>query len=378
MIKFFSTRIGAEELDAMKRVIDSDWYGNGEETKRFEKEMSKKFGSPYVLYVNSCTSALYVALRCLNIGVGKEIIIPTIHFPGALNAILLCGLIPKYADVDRATLNILPSEITRLMSECTAAVMLLHYGGHSCPMNEIRDVSKGIHIIEDNANSPSSKYYGKNCGTMGDIGCWSFDAMKIMTTIDGGALTFNDKKLYEKAKVLRYFGFNSDSMSGFSAMRDGRGKWWDMDLEEESLRFISNDLLAGIGRVQLQKLDSFIAKRKEIWSRYQKEFEKLDWLMCPLEPLEGTESSYYLYWLTMEEKIRDIFAKYLIEKEIYCTFKYVPLHKMLYYSKNAGGKYCNLLNAEEISRTTLNIPIHQYLTEEELEHIIKSVKEFTP
>ncbi len=373
MIKFFRTDIGEEELKEVNRVVKTGWYGNGPECKQFEKELGEKFGSPYVLTTNSCTSALFLSMKILDIGEGDEVIIPTVHFPGALNAILDVGATPKFADVDVRTLNIIPEDIKLLKTKKTKAVMLLHYGGHPCDLNVVQEYSKGLRIIEDNANSPGSIYKGKYCGTLGDIGCYSFDSMKIMTMVDGGALTFKDRKLYEKAVSLRFFGSAKSSMSGFSALKEGKDKWWEQEFSYVSGRHISNDILAAIGRVQLRKLDGFIERRKEIWDRYQEEFKDIEWLRLPPEPLQGTTSSYYLYWLGVTD--RDRFAKYLISKEIYCTFKYQPLHLIPFYRNRIRVRE-NLIKAEWVDDFIINVPIHNCLTDEEVGHIIKTVKEF--
>jgi len=369
MIQIFSNTLGAEEVEAVSRVFESKWLGYGNESKLFEKEFGEKIGNDKVLVTNCCTSALYLSMRILGIGKGDEVIIPSVNFIGCANAVIDNGAKPVFADVDPSTLNIIPSEISRLRNERTKAVMLLHYGGHPCDMDEIHKNTDGLYVIEDSANSIVSKYKGKNCGTFGDVGCFSFDSMKILAVGDGGAISVKNDELFEKAKAYRYFGLSPKGSSGIDSMKNGRGKWWEIHMVCTSNRCTSNDITSSIGRVQLRKLDGFIEKRKSIWRMYQDEFRGIEWLKCPPEPLHGSKSSYYLYWLQMKD--RDKFAKYLVDNGIYCTFRYYPLHLISQYKWKGS-----LPNAEQINETTINIPLHQNLSDDDLYHIVKVVKAF--
>jgi len=373
-IQLFSNSLGNEELEAVSKVFDSKWLGPGNETLLFEEELGKKVKSLKTLVTESCTSSTYLALRTLNIGKGDEVILPSIHFIGVANSIIELGAKPVFADVDLKTLNLLPSEIERLKNDKTKAVVVLHYGGHPCEMDNILKICKrnNLKIIEDSANSPFSKYKGKYCGTIGDIGCVSFDAMKILVTGLGGAMFIQNESFYEKAKELRYFGLVNKKQSGIDSLKDGKTeKWWELDINEISGRYVSSDILSAIGRIQLKKVDEFIKRRKEIWKMYQEGLNDLDWLDTPPEPLEGTESSYYLYWINVKNGKRNELAKYLVDNGIYCSFRYYPLHCVKKY--NSENK---LPNSEKINKNVLNIPLHQNISNEQVKKIIKLIKEF--
>ena len=367
-IQVFSNSLGNEELEAIKPIFKSRWIGFGAETKLFEKELGEKIGFPKVLTVNSCTNALFMSMKVLGITSGDEVIVPSINFVGVTNAVLSVGAKPVFADVDLKYLNIIPEEIGRLRTKHTKAVILLHYGGHPCDMEKIQRYTEGLYIIEDNANSILSKYKGVNCGVLGDIGCFSFDAMKILSIGDGGALVIKDEKLYEKTQQVRYLGIKN-RQSGIDALKEKEDRWWEIELYCSSGRYISNDILSAIGRVQLRKVDGFIKRRKEIWNIYQAGLSKIEWLTVPPEPLPETESSYYLYWVKM--KNRDKFARHMIKNGIYCTFRYYPLHLIKYY-----GHKGHLPNSELINDTALNIPLHQNLSDSDVEKIVKTIKNF--
>jgi len=370
MIQIFSNSLGEDELHAIEKVFKSKWVGFGEECKKFEKNFAEKIGSRKVLITNNCTSTLFMSMKLLGIGPGDEVIVPSINFIGIPNAILSVGAKPIFADVDNKYLNILPSEIERLRNKNTKAVFILHYGGHPCNMDEIKEKCNGIYLLEDSANSIVSKYKEKNCGTLGDLGCFSFDAMKFLVMGDGGAISINNPEFMEKGEQVRYFGIKN-RQSGIDSMKENPQRWWEIDLASPENRYTSNDILGSIANIQLEKLDSFIQKRKEIWETYQKELKNIEGIGIPPEPLPDTKSSYYLYWIRVKNNLRDKLAEFLIKDGIYCTFRYYPLHLISYYSSNQ-----RLPNAEEANKEILNIPLHQNLSNEDIQKIVSAIKTF--
>ena len=370
MIQIFNNSLGHEELAAVERVFKSRWLGRGKECAAFEREFARHIGQRRALLFNSCTSATFAMLEALGIGPGDEVIVPTIQFVGVANAIVARGATPIFADVDPRTLNLMPSEITRLYSSRTVAVFLLHYGGHPAPVNAIQEAGGvPLPILEDAANAISSTYHGRACGTLGHAGVWSFDSMKELVMADGGALwTLYDSRM-DKAESLRYFGKPDAQSSGMDAQAEGDARWWEVDVEHAAGRHISNDVLAAIGRVQLRKLPMFIRKRRRIWERYQRAFADVTGLTPPPEPLPGCTTSYYLYWIQLER--RDELAHYLRDNGVYSTFRYYPLHLVPFYGYEGA-----LPNAEWAAEHTLCLPLHQNITEGEQGQIIDLVKGF--
>lgn len=371
MIQIFSNSLGEEELSAVRKVFESKWIGFASESKLFEKEFGEKIGAKNVLAVNSCTAGLFMSMRILGIGPGDEVIVPTVNFIGVPNAVIHAGATPVFADVDKKYLNILPSEIERLRTKKTKAIFILHYGGHPCDMDELSKRSKGLYMLEDSANSILSKYKGKNCGAIGDIGCFSFDAMKILCMGDGGMIAVKDDKLFSRSMEARYLGIRN-RQSGIDSLKEKKERWWEIELASAENRYLTNDILCSIGRAQLKKIDSFIKKRKDIWFYYQEAFKDIGQIETPPSPLPDTESSYYLYWLKVKNSLRDKLAAYLIENGIYCTFRYYPLHLIEFY----GSAKKRLPNAEVINEEVLNLPAHQNLSDSDLEKIVETVKRF--
>lgn len=369
MIQVYSNSLGKEELDAVEKVFASKWIGKAKECESFEKELGKYWGVKNVLLVNNCTAGIYIALKAIGIKQGDEVIISTINFVACANAVIEMGGIPVFADVDMYSLNVLPSEIVRLKSNRTKAVIILHYGGVPADIPNILRVCENVPIIEDNANSIVSTYNGCYCGTFGAISVCSFDGMKILSMGDGGAIVVNDEKYLEKITAMRYLGYPKTTVSGLTTSKEN-DKWWEYDVHYPSGRFISNDILAAIGRVQLIKLPSFIERRKQIWDIYQKELNGLPLIECPQPISQNCTSSYYMYWLRVNLH-RNTLARHLYDKGIYTNYRYFPLHLVKGYGSNQ-----KLKNAEHNNDVILNIPLHQNLTDNDVDKIITTIKEF--
>ncbi len=371
MINVFQPALGAEELLAVKQVFDSNWVGKGAKTNQFENLFANYIGveKKYVQSVNSCTEGLFQAIALLDIEPGDEVILPTISFVGAANAIVSCGAKPVFCDVDKRTLNPTVHQIEEKITAYTKAVIILHYGGVPCQIEPICQLLKqhNIWLIEDSACSVATRYKGQACGTFGDIGVWSFDAMKVLVTGDGGMIYCKDAQMAERAEKHLYLG--QQARSGFE--NSAHDRWWEFEISNPGRRSIMNDITSAIGIEQLKKLPGFIVRRQEIYQYYNQALADLDWLQLPPENTLHTESSYYFYWVQTTPFLRDQLACYLRDQDIYTTFRYYPLHWVDFY-----GATTSLLNAEEAANTTLCLPIHQSLSNDDLAQIIASIRKF--
>lgn len=358
-IQVFSPTLGQSELLAIADSFQSGWIGKGQKVDEFESTWASHIGAnpANVVSINSCTEALFQAVQLLGIGPGDEVIIPTIHFIGAAQAVLSVGAIPVFCDVDSRTLNATADNISEKITPKTKAVILNHYGG--VPSKALSLHYRPIYLIEDAANAPASTYNGKAVGTFGDIGCWSFDAMKIISTGDGGMLWFKDEALATKARKQIYLG--TSEATGLNSNKD---KWWEFGVDiAGARRSVMNDIAAAMGLEQLRKLPQFIERRREIFSNY---WHGLNGNFSYV-PYFDYNSSYYFFWVQTPE--RDELAGYLRNRQIYTSFRYWPLHL-------AYGLPDSLPNAEKASRETLLLPLHCGLTDSQVEYICNCVKEF--
>jgi dTDP-4-amino-4,6-dideoxygalactose transaminase len=378
MINIFQPAVGQEELDEIGKVFKSNWLGKGNYVSDFEKDFANNLRTSYkhFLSTSSCTEAIFLSVDLFNITADDEVIIPSISFPSIGSAIVSKNAKLVFCDVDRRTLNVRAQDIEPWITKKTKAVYITHYGGVPCDMDPIMDLCKkhNIIVIEDSACAVRSFYKGKACGTIGDMGVWSFDAMKTLTTGDGGMMYIKDLKLRNIAEEQLYLGLPLKQKSGIDSSTNGKVNWWEFEINRPGRRAIMNNISGAIGCVQLKKLDNFINRRKEIYNIYKEAFSKVSWIDIPPIVDFDYKSSYYFFWI--QTKHRDRLAKYLLDNGVYTTFRYWPLHKVKFFEKfNIEGKYPN---SDYIASHTLNIPLHHSLKNEDVDKIIKLIYKFNP
>lgn len=355
----------------MARVFESNWIGKGGLTDEFEAAFARHVGvdRPLIRSVSCCTEGLFQAMPLLGIGPGDEVVLPSISFVGAGHAVAAAGATPVFCDVDPRTLNATADTVAARITSRTKAVLILHYGGVPCDMEALTSLAQDtrVALIEDSACSVASTYKGRSCGTFGDIGVWSFDAVKLLSTGDGGMIYCRDAAMAQRADRLLYLGLTHPT--GFS--NDARERWWEFDVTSPARRAITNDIASSIGLEQLKKLRSFVERRKEVHAFYDDALRGLDWLRTPPPLPAHAQSSYYMYWVQVPVGIRDRMARCLKERDIYTTFRYLPLHRLAVY-----GTHDRLPHAEEAAETTLCLPMHQRLSDEDLRRVADAIHEF--
>ena len=371
MINVFQPTLGAEELAAVQSVFASNWIGKGRLTDQFETSFAAHLGTDAALMraISCATEGLFQAMALLDIGAGDEVILPTISFVGAGNAVAACGARPVFCDVDPRTLNPTAEMIAAQISPRTKAVIILQYGGVPGDMDALCDLTAAhnIALIEDCACGVASRWQEQACGTFGDIAIWSFDAMKILVTGDGGMLRCRLPQMAERAEKLLYLGLLTTS--GYDSAAESR--WWEFDVDSPSRRATMNDMMSAIGLEQLRKLPRFIARRQTVHQFYDEALAAESWLQRPPPIPQAADSSYYFYWVQTKAALRDKLATFLREKGIYTTFRYHPLHRVPFYGSEGA-----LPNAEKAADCTLCLPQHQALSDADLETVVTAVKDF--
>ena len=371
MINIYQPSLGKEELKAIEKVFESNWLGKGNLTAEFEEKFGEYRGvdGSHMLSTNCCSEGLFSSMKIFGIGEGDEVILPTCSFVGAANAIKAAGAEIVFCDVDRRTMNVTATDIEPKITERTKAILLVHFAGIPCEMDEIMDLAKknNIVVIEDAACGVASKYRGQALGTIGDMGMWSFDAMKILVCADGGMVYLKDQAKREWASKYMYFGL--ESQSGYSNSVDK--KWWEFEVSQFGHRAVMNDVTAAMALEQLKKVPAFVERRHQIADMYDEGLSGLDWLERPLPLKDYMEGSYYMYHIQLKGDDRDELAKYLRENDIYTTFRYYPLHWVKAYESGESFP-----DAEWAANHTLCLPIHQSLSDDEVMYTIAKIKEY--
>ena len=374
MVQVLQPVVGSDELERIRNVFDSNWLGKGQVVKEFETQFAKHLRADpqRLISTTSGTEAIFIAGDVFDFRRGDEIIVPSISFIAVGSSVVARNARLVLCDVDRHSLNVTVNNIRDKLSHHTKAVFVTHYGGVPCDMDPILDLcrSRGVLVIEDSACATSSRYKGRACGTLADMGLWSFEAGKIITTGDGGMLYFKSQDHIRIAREYLYLGISGSEKSGIDRAASGNVAWWEVQIERPGRRAIMNNVAAAIGLAQLQHIDDFIQRRKAIDDRYRKELASSSWLTLPPLPSPHSESSYYFFWVQLER--RDKLAWFLHEHGVYSTFRYWPLHRVRYFQQQGEG----LPNSDYASRHTLNLPLHHGLSDDDVTKVIDLVKQF--
>ena len=366
MISVFGSSVGQEELAAVAACLETQWMGAGPKVELFEKRFAARLGLPNFAMVDSGSNALYLAVHLLDLPKGSEVIVPAFTWIACAQAVLLNGCRPVFCDVDPETQNVTVDTIRPHLTSNTAAIMVVHYAGKPVDMAPI--VALGLPVIEDAAHAVDSTQKGIACGAMGDIGIFSFDAVKNLATPEGGGITVRDPERFARARAMRYCGI---AKSGFAASTGGN-RWWEYAIEGVAPKMLSNDICAAIGLAQLEKLDRHQARRRRIWDTYQRELADCAWLHRPVDAADDECHSYFTYCIRLVEPgARDRLAQHLYAAGIYTTLRYHPLHLNPIYRSEAS-----LPVSEQLNETALSLPIHPKLSDADLGHILASMRSF--
>jgi dTDP-4-amino-4,6-dideoxygalactose transaminase len=308
-IRTWSIHIPEETITELKKTLDSTWINTGKKEKEFRQKVCDQFGAKNAVACNSGTSALKAALLALGVGYGDEVVSTPFTFIATNTSILEVGAKPVFADIVYDTLNINPKSIREKITEKTKAIIVVHYGGLPCEMDEIREIGKefNIPIIEDSAHAMGSKYKNVNIGAKGDIITFSFQVVKIVTCGDGGIICTPNDDYYKKLKEIVWYGVDRETK--IADPLDPLPK----DLTKLGYKMNMNDITATIGCVAMDHLSEQIEKRTMVGERYRKELQNLKKLTLLNYP-DYVTPNYQIFPVHIEN--RDEFAKFMFNNGI--------------------------------------------------------------
>lgn len=358
-----------DDIAAVVDVLKSNWITQGPKVDEFERKVADYCGARYAVAVASGTAALHAACAVAGITDGDEAITTPITFAATANAVVLCGGKPVFADIDN-TLNIDPKEIQNRLSARTRAILPVDFAGHPADLDAIKAIArdKGLVVIEDAAHALGAEYQGRRIGSISDMTILSFHPVKHITTGEGGMVLTDSREFYEKLRIFRHHGIIRDSGSENS---------WYYEIDSLGHNFRLTDFQCALGISQMNKLDGFIRRRREIAARYDEAFAGMKEIITTVEQ-ENVKAVYHIYVIQLRlEKLkagRQAVFEALREKNIGVNVHYIPVHLHPFYRRKFGYKKGDYPRAEGYYERAITLPIFPRMSDEDVERVIETVK----
>jgi len=342
--------------------LRTNWIsGHGKYLDLFERYFADYLEVKYAMTCSNGTVALHLVLLALNIRKGDEVICPTFTYVATANSILYVGAKPVFVDCEPDTWNIDSKKIEKLITKKTKAIIVVHIYGHPCEMDPILKIARryNLYIIEDAAEALGSEYKNRKCGTFGEVATFSFYGNKTITTGEGGMVVTNNKKIGERIRLLKGQGMNSKKRYWFKVV---------------GYNYRMTNIQATIGLAQLENIEKFLEKRRQIASWYKKYLSDISEVVLPIEK-KYAKHSYWMYSILVNrKKDRNKLMEFLRNKGVGTRPFFYPMHIMPVYKKINSNK--NLRVAEDIASRGINLPTFYELTERDIRYIASKIKKF--
>jgi dTDP-4-amino-4,6-dideoxygalactose transaminase len=365
--------IEESDIDEVVGSMRAAWLGTGPKVARFEEAFARYKGAENVAAVNSCTAALHLSLLAAGIGPGDEVVTSALTFAATVNVILHVGATPVLADIDPITMNIDPANVAARITPRTRAIIPVHFAGRPADMEALMAIAgqNGLSVIEDCAHAVEATYRGRQAGTIGDFGCFSFYATKNLTTGEGGMVVARGAGDIARVKVLALHGLSKDAWRRFSD--DGYRHY---QVVEAGFKYNMMDLQAAIGLHQLERLEAASVRRREIWDRYLEAFRDLPiGVPASFDPLD--RHALHLFTILVDESAagtsRDAFLGAMTAEGIGVGVHYQSIPEHPFYQERLGWRPETWPHAARIGRQTVSLPLSARLTDSDVEDVVEAV-----
>jgi UDP-4-amino-4,6-dideoxy-N-acetyl-beta-L-altrosamine transaminase len=378
MIPYGRQEITNEDIEALIKVLKSDYLTQGPAVAEFEKQFAEFSGAPYAVAVNNATSALHLCALALGVRPGQKILCTPNTFVASSNCILYCGADVEFVDIDPENfcldLKALAQKLESSPKGTYAGVVAVDFAGYPMDFSILHQLAKkhDLWLIEDACHAPGAEFQDQRgqwhragSGEFADLTVFSFHPVKHIATGEGGMITTRSKELFEKLKLLRTHGITKDP----AEMSRNDGGWY-MEMQTLGVNYRLPDILCALGVSQLKRIDQNLARRRELASRYQKELQGLP-LKTPIVP-ETVRHSYHLY-VIQTEKRKELYD-FLKTQGIYCQVHYIPIYQQPYYQSKYGPQ--KLERTEAYYETCLSLPMYHSMTYQEQDQVITQIRKF--
>lgn len=369
-IPVFQPHIGADTVKHLTDALDVGWLGMGATTKEFEERIAEYLGldGQFVVATNTGTSALHMALRVAGVGPGDEVITPSFNYVADHQAIRMTGAEVVMCDIRDDNLGIDCEKADELVNEKTRAIIPLHFAGLPCDMAGVNQLAQkhGLRVIEDAMHAFGSSIDDRKIGNSGDICCFSFDPVKIITSIDGGCIVVNTEEELNSLQHYRLLGVDRDTTERYKNRRA-----WEYDVVSEGYRNHMTNIMASIGVSQIKRVDEFIASRQSVCRAYNDAFSDVAGVGVPQTDFACV--SPFIYSLRVPSDRREALIAHLQDRLIDTGIHFIPVHEHSYFSDAPRG---DMSITEKVVREVLTLPLHSNMQAEHVERVIDGVTEF--
>lgn len=369
-IPVFIPTIGNDTKEHLWKALDIGWLGMGASTKEFEDLISNYLDlqGRFVVATNTGTSALHIALRAANVGPGDEVITPSFNYVADHQAVRMTGAEVVMCDIRDDNLGIDCEKAEALITEKTKAIIPLHFAGIPCDQSGIFRLAKkyNLRVIEDACHAFGTTIQGRKIGSFGDITCFSFDPVKIITSIDGGCVVVNTEDELHNLQHLRLLGVNKDTAERYKNRRA-----WDYDVISEGYRYHLTNIMASVGISQIKRIDEFMKSRQKVCQEYNKAFGTIEGLK--VTQTEFSNVSPFIYSLRVLNGKREELIKHLNELNIDVGIHFIPVHRHTYFLNCMRG---DMTVTDRVVKEVLTLPLHSNMKEEFIRRVIDGVLSF--
>ena len=369
-VPFVLPEITNEDKKAIMSTLNQNLLTDGPKLRIFEKEFAKFTGAKYAIGVSNATAALHLSLKAIGIKKGDEVIVPDLTFVASANAILVSGATLVIVDISKEDYNISISSIENSINKKTKAIMPVHFAGKPCKMNKIKAIASkhGLSVIEDCAHAIGSRINKKHVGTFGDTGCFSFYPTKNLTTLEGGMIITNSKKISEIVKSLRNHGITKSYEDRFT-----KGRPWEYDVITPGYNYRLDEIRATLGISQLKRINQNNLKRKRAFLHYNSKLKNKKSVITPKISKNETHSCH-LYVLRVQKNkrfSRDYLFQKLLKNGIRSSVHYKPLHEFTAYKKYARIQ-AKLVNSKKIYQEIISLPLYPQITKKQQNLVLEN------
>jgi dTDP-4-amino-4,6-dideoxygalactose transaminase len=393
MIPFSPPRIDQRVVDEVTAALLSGWITTGPRTKLFEKKISEYCGCKTTVAVNSWTAGMEILLRWWGVGPGDEVIIPVYTYCASANVVLHTGATPVMVDISSDDFNISIEKISAAITERTKVIMPVDISGYPCDYdaiyqlveahrssfkatNEKQEKLGRILVAADAAHSFGASYKGKISGAIADVTCFSFHAVKNLTTAEGGAICFNLPSGFDHEEIYKEFCIKILHGQSKDALAKAQKGAWRYDVVEPGFKCNMTDIQAAIGLIELERYQENLDRRKTIFEAYDAAFQQTSWAITPVHQTSDKQTCYHLYQLRIadvSEEQRDAIIQEIFEQDVSVNVHFQPLPLLTAY-KNLGYRMEDYPEAWNKYSTEISLPVYFNLTNEQAQQVISAVK----